>query len=239
MEYGPIGTDPSFCVVVLDSSTCSPWQTAYGGQFQENDFGNINQNGNGKMRSEYFFQFQQNDSLQLAGMLNMFNQIPNGAFVTVFTPVGYNYQQVNTLAPDLVSFLQNQWDPGVITSESIMVLHGIQGEDATFVADTMLQNDHISFSVPVCDGITGLAEANSQPVIQLLADGTIEVSSMNMLTGIQLMSLSGTVIPFSMEEAEGKQYLIPDRELTVGLYLLSGKLNGELWVERFITSKHL
>lgn len=233
-EYGPTGSEPSFCVVIVDPQTCLPWQTAYNGEYTSNDFGNINQNGNGKMRSEYFFQFQQTDSLQLAGMNGLLSQIPTGYSVTVFTAAGYNYQQINQLSPALIQSLESRWDAGVIQSAYLMVLHGFEDDAASFVEDTVLQSDHISFTAIVCEGAASIDDDPIQPVIVAGADGAFYLTGLSALSGVELVSYSGTTLPVLVED-EGEAIRVqPEARLSAGIYLLSGTTSGVRWVSRVI-----
>lgn len=102
-EVGGCSLASAIHVAVLDSLTFVPWGTPFQGQNPNNDFGQLNKNGNcGKNRVQKFFIFQANNASQLAGLQDMLaNKVPKGNFILAWTWVRNDFSRWDALAPGL------------------------------------------------------------------------------------------------------------------------------------------
>ncbi len=229
VEYGVISTNPAFYVAVFDPATCSAWGTAYNGVNSDHDFGNFNNNGAVRPRTEYFFVFEYADTNQLLGMNDMItNAIPAGFPYVIYTPVSYDYTQVSGVCPALAQTLSSRWNPMVIQDTNIMVLFGVQGLSNTFVEDTVMNIDHISFTTTICD-VTGLDEMTSYaPTVYYAGDNQFEVKSAGELEIGSLHSLTGEMIPSNVSG----NILTAKHTLSSGIYFVRGTLAGKEWAQK-------
>lgn len=111
-EYDGYNLDPKYHIAVIDSTTLEPW-IAYGGDCNGN-FWSLNRNynhlnrpenstqcGNSQIsyrrRPEKYFIFRSQHPnfapVDMPNMINMLNQIPNGAYVLVYSWGGTRFQQ--------------------------------------------------------------------------------------------------------------------------------------------------
>ena len=68
-------TFPSLHVVVIDPITLKPWRTHYQNQNVGNNFGNLNENGACRSRTEGYFIFNQTDAQSLKNFQNMVENV--------------------------------------------------------------------------------------------------------------------------------------------------------------------
>jgi hypothetical protein len=86
-EYGMCFLTPQIQVAVIDPRDYEAWGTHYSGQNANHSFGNYNDNGACRQRSEKYFIFFQNSAAQLANFQNMvLNEIPDGFYVLISFP---------------------------------------------------------------------------------------------------------------------------------------------------------
>lgn len=84
-DYGACYDLPGLHVVVIDPEDLTPWRTHYGSQNPTHYFGNQNENGACRPRTEGYFIFR-HDSTSLVNFENMLNNvIPDGFFYVVYT----------------------------------------------------------------------------------------------------------------------------------------------------------
>lgn len=93
-ERNACGPGAAFLIAVLDSLTLESWETPYGNENLQNDFGQdnkFNYCGTNRTRSEKFFLFRANDSIQMQRMKEFLTQvIPDGSYI-----VAYSWQNIN------------------------------------------------------------------------------------------------------------------------------------------------
>ena len=104
-DYGMCGfPNPTFNVVVVDAFSHVNWQTRYvpSGSNLGNNFGNHNDNGKCRSRSEGYFSFLQNSTASLQAMENMLlNSVPDSSYVLIYSSLGTDFNAVNTTYPNL------------------------------------------------------------------------------------------------------------------------------------------
>jgi len=97
-ERNGCGGGAGFFVAVLDSLTLQSMQTPYNGQNSQNYFGQANFDnycGANRQRSENYFLFRQNDSLQMIAMRDFIkNEIPKGSYVVIYNWFQINYSSI-------------------------------------------------------------------------------------------------------------------------------------------------
>jgi hypothetical protein len=101
-------TFPSLHVVVIDPITLKPWRTHYQNQNVGNNFGNLNENGACRSRTEGYFIFNQTDAQSLKNFQNMVeNVVPTGHYLIVYSMKTTDYGQWNALLPSLYQTFKN------------------------------------------------------------------------------------------------------------------------------------
>lgn len=227
VEYALCGPENAFYVVVFDAATCTAWGSNYEGANPDHDFGNYN-TSNCHLRVSNYFVFHQNDSNQLVGLNNLLNQIPIGNPIVIYTPISYDYAVVNATCPQLAQTLASKWNPAVIQGNDIMVLFGIEGQPSTFVEDTTIQLDHISFTTTICQDLT----VNELPANEL----TFQYSGNNQfvvdakLDKIELYSIAGE----SLSVNQNGTILHVTNNLSSGLYVAIGTVDGKPWMKKVV-----
>jgi hypothetical protein len=107
-DYSGCGVLPSIHVVVIDPKTFKPWQTHYLNQNPQNSFGNANDQGSCRPRTESFFIFRQNDSLSMANFQNMVtNKVPDGHYLIIYTHKYAQYENWNMVNPSIFKTLKD------------------------------------------------------------------------------------------------------------------------------------
>lgn len=200
IEYATCGLDQAFYVGVIDPATCSAWATNFNGSNPAHDFGNLNNDGYCRQRPESYFVFRQSDSMELEGMKNMIQQIPDGHSFFIYTPISYSYTAVNAVNPALIQELESRWLPSVIQGEDIMVLYGIQGNAQSFVSETNQTNGQISFTTAVC-GSLGLSELQSEYRLFIKQEGTkLTINPDLAVDDFRILDAAGKAISFVRTE---------------------------------------
>jgi len=101
-------TFPSLHVVVIDPITLKPWRTHYQNQNVGNNFGNLNENGSCRSRTEGYFIFNQYDPQSLKNFQNMVeNVVPIGHYLIVYAMKTADYGQWSALLPSLYQTFKN------------------------------------------------------------------------------------------------------------------------------------
>jgi hypothetical protein len=86
VEYDGCGLNEAYHVAVIDPVTLEPWETSYGGENPENDFGNLNNEGQCRNRTERYFIFRQINQGEMDGFRNLIqNVVPDGHIVVIYT----------------------------------------------------------------------------------------------------------------------------------------------------------
>lgn len=150
VEYGYLSSTPSFYVAIIDTN-CVAWGTQFDSENIDHDFGNYNGNFS---RVMHYFTYYQTDSLSLVHMDSLLNTwIPDGHVIAIWTPVHYNFNDVNTVCPRLGNTLLTKWGPNV-QSDSIIVLFGEQGNPQSFSVDTLTNGESIIVTKEICSNLT-------------------------------------------------------------------------------------
>lgn len=101
-------TNPSLHVVVIDPISLKPWKTHYKNLNTSNFFGNINENGACRNRSEGYFIFNQNDAQSLANFQDMVNnKVPDGHYLLIYSMKTADYSSWNALSPSMFQTFKN------------------------------------------------------------------------------------------------------------------------------------
>ncbi|MFT4779884.1 MAG: hypothetical protein ACI923_002427 [Flavobacteriales bacterium] len=108
MDYAGCGSQSALHVAVIDPITLAPWESNYDNEFPENDFGNLMDCANGRERPEKYFIFRQNNSTELAGMVDMLeNAVPDGHYILIYTWKHVNYDGWDENAPEVYDLFNN------------------------------------------------------------------------------------------------------------------------------------
>lgn len=228
VEYGICSQEAAFYVAVFDPATCAAWKTNYQGSNPTNEFGNFNTNGTCRPRDEAYFIFQYSDATQLAGMNDMINQIPDGFPYVIYTPMSYDYTTVNGNSPALIQNLISKWNPAIVEGNQIMVLFGIQGQPSSFVEDTLVDIDHISFTTTICD-VTGL-DAQSLTEISAAYIGNDQFELTGNCDEVALYSITGEEIALT----KSGNTFTAQSGLSKGVYFIRGTLSGKDWSQKVV-----
>lgn len=221
-EYSICSLAPAFYVAVIDQSNCTPWGTNYQGANPAHSFGNINE-GDCRPRVEYFFVFEQQDSLQLDGMLNMLQQIPAGHSLIVYTPVSYDFASVNAVNSNLTDELITRWDPNVIQGNQIMVLYGEQGNTASYITETGVNQDgYIEFSRTICNTMGVKDEAITENVLVSASLNKLVFNSELKMENIRVFDAMGKEIAFTQDGS----VLSFNQSVQAGAYIIRMNVNG-------------
>ncbi len=76
---------PVFTVAVVDPNTFEAWRTYHVTEPNNPQFGNVNNNGACRNRPEKYFLFPMNNAASMNGMIGMFDAIPDGHHIVVYT----------------------------------------------------------------------------------------------------------------------------------------------------------
>jgi hypothetical protein len=101
-DYGICTYTPSLHVAVIDPFNFQTWGTRYGSLNPDNNFGNANDNGACIDRVMQYFIFRQTTSSQLLNFQNMvLNEVPDGHYILIYTPVASRYDLWDALDPNM------------------------------------------------------------------------------------------------------------------------------------------
>lgn len=93
-DYAVCSWTPPLHVAVIDPVTFEPWGTNYNGANPGHDFGNILC----RSRVEKFFIFYQDNLAHLQAFQNMvLNEVPDGHYLLIYTPIKADYESWNAL----------------------------------------------------------------------------------------------------------------------------------------------
>ena len=226
IEYATYGNELAFYVAVIDPSTCMAWGTNYNGQNSDHSFGNFNDNGAYRPRVEYFFAFNMFDSIQLEGMKNMLQSIPAGHSILIYTPISYNYTDVNTVNPNLIQELESRWNPAVIQGNDIMVLYGEQGNANSYAEEITQNNGKVSFTATICNAPLSLNKEVIESRLILKQDGTTVTLNPDLkIENVQITDASGKQVSFV--KTDNSIELQPG--ISAGIYMFQGTASGKTY----------
>jgi hypothetical protein len=200
VEYNVCGVQPAFYVAVIDPSNCAAWGTNYNGANPTHSFDNMNE-GNCRTRVEYYFVFNADDSIQLAGMRSMLQQIPSGHSLIIYTPISYNYSAVNAVNSNLTAELEAKWNPGVIQGNDIMILYGTVGDANSFMEETTQNGGQVSFSKTICNSSLSVNQKVIDDKLVFIQDGTSFTLNSNLrIDDLQILDAMGKAVAFVKTE---------------------------------------
>ncbi len=111
-DYGIIGYTPSFHVAVIDKYTLESWGTRFGTSNPTHVFGNYNDN---ILRVMKYFTFYQNNASSISSFQNMVeNEVNDGDYILIYTPMTALYDQWDVLAPSIYTTFQNLGSDSIV-----------------------------------------------------------------------------------------------------------------------------
>jgi hypothetical protein len=116
-EYGLCQFTPSFYVAVIDAVTLEEWRTRYGAENPGNVFGNANDNGACRARTEGYFIFRQNSLSQLQNFENMISNIPDSNYLLIYSPMTTLFDQINTTLPSIYTLFQSLGSDSIVPGQ--------------------------------------------------------------------------------------------------------------------------
>ena len=147
-DYNICTTTPKFHVAVIDKSTLEAWGTRYvnpnGSVLNpDNDFGNNNDNGGCEDRVMKYFTFNQNNTNTLNSFQNFVeNEIPNGNYILIYTPMTTRYDLWNSLNPDLFDTFANMGSDSIVPGRpNRPFIFLTRKGDPNFVVEIFSQNN--------------------------------------------------------------------------------------------------
>ena len=157
-DYGILTFDRKFHVAIIDKTTLTPWETRYGSQNPNNNFGNANDgNPYGLNRPFKYFTFNQNSPAQMASFRDLIeNIVPNGNYILIYTPMENRYDYWDAHQPQLYQMFQN------MGSDSIFVgcnrpnkpfIFLTRKGDPNFVVELFCQTNEDIFLDTIISGI--------------------------------------------------------------------------------------
>ncbi len=145
-EYGFCSGARTLFLAVIDTSICQPWETFFGVDNINHQFGNYNNNGSCRNRIEYYFLYDQNDVTQQSSLVNLLNNtIPDSAYVLLYTNYFEYYAWAN--GTQLSQTLQNMGSSNFSTAQNaIPFIIFFQKGNPTFTKEVygLTPNDSIS-----------------------------------------------------------------------------------------------
>ncbi len=232
IEYNLCGLQPSFYVAVIDPSNCTAWGTNYNGANPTHAFGNLNE-GTCRPRVEYFFVFDAGDSLQLAGMLNMLQQIPSGHSLIIYTPISYSYSVVNAVNSNLIDELEDRWDPAIIQGNDIMILYGEQGNAGSYVEEITQNVGQVSFSKMICNPPLSVNKEVIENKLFVKQDGTTFTLNPDLqIDNLQIIDAMGKEVPFVKTE----NTIQLQTGISAGVYVFQATASGKIYRSRQLIS---
>jgi hypothetical protein len=111
-EYALCTNEPSIHVAIIDPLNLDAWETRYTNSDgtvanPSHAFGNANDNGACRPRTEKYFIFRQSSASQLQAFEDMLlNAVPDGHYILVYTPVTTLFDTWNSLSPSIYNVFQ-------------------------------------------------------------------------------------------------------------------------------------
>ena len=146
-DYDICTTTPKFHVAVIDKASLTPLETRYtysnGAVVNpDNDFGNANDNGGCAGRPMKFFTFHQNNPTQIDAFQNFVeNEIPNGDYVLIYSPIKARYDWWTTYDPGLFDTFANLGSDSISPSRPNQPFIFLTRKgDPSFVLEVFSQN---------------------------------------------------------------------------------------------------
>jgi len=119
-DYDICTVVPKFHVAVIDNASLFPWETRYvypNGTIAnpDNDFGNSNDNGGCSSRPMKYFTFHQNNASEIDSFQNFVeNEVPNGDYILIYTPISTRYDWWSSIDPGLYQTFVNLGSDSIV-----------------------------------------------------------------------------------------------------------------------------
>jgi hypothetical protein len=151
IEYGLCDYSPSFYVAIFDTD-CEAWTTIYSAFGNEGHYvGNRNHDGSCATRQMRYFNYHQDDIVDLTNLDSLINfWIPSDHAFVIYTPLSYSGNQVSSLSPTLAQTFENLWGIEATQTQSMIVLFGVKGYPASYTMDTLTSGTTVEFSTEIC-----------------------------------------------------------------------------------------
>ena len=147
-DYNICTTIPKFHVAVIDKNTLDSWGTRYvnlNGSVQNpnNDFGNNNDNGGCENRVMKYFTFNQNNAGEIDAFENFVeNEIPDGNYILIYTPMTTRYDLWDAIDPGLYTTFSNLGSDSIVPGRpNRPFIFLTRKGDPTFVVELFSQNN--------------------------------------------------------------------------------------------------
>ena len=147
-DYNICTTTPKFHVAVIDKATLEPWGTRYinaNGSIQNPDynFGNNNDNGGCEDRVMKYFTFNQTNTTDLNSFRNFIeNEIPDGNYILIYTPMTTRYDLWDALSPDLYTTFASIGSDSIVPGRANRPFIFLTRKgDSNFVVEIFSQNN--------------------------------------------------------------------------------------------------
>jgi hypothetical protein len=147
-DYNICTTTPKFHVAVIDKATLEAWGTRYvnaNGSIQnpDYDFGNNNDDGGCEDRVMKYFTFNQTNTTELNSFKNFVeNEIPNGNYVLIYTPMTTRYDLWDALSPDLYNTFASMGSDSIVPGRpNRPFIFLTRKGDPNFVVEIFSQNN--------------------------------------------------------------------------------------------------
>ena len=146
-DYDICTTIPKFHVAVIDKASLTPMETRYtysNGTVvnPNNDFGNSNDNGGCAGRPMRFFTFHQNNPTEIDAFQNFVeNEISNGDYILIYSPIKARYDWWSTYDPGLFDTFTNLGSDSISPSRPNQPFIFLTRKgDPSFVVEVFSQN---------------------------------------------------------------------------------------------------
>lgn len=110
-EKGSCFFDPAFLIAVLDPITLESWETPYGNQNLQNDFGQRNVQAwcaPNRNRGEAIFNFRARDTSELYAMRDFLNNsIPDGSYIVAYNWFNIDYAAIDNIDTTILQAFKN------------------------------------------------------------------------------------------------------------------------------------
>lgn len=147
-DYNICTTVPKFHVAVINKSTLEAWGTRYvnpNGTIvnPNNDYGNNNDNGECENRVMKYFTFNQNSAVEIDAFQNFVeNEIPNGDYVLIYTPMTTRYDLWDNIDPGLYTTFANLGSDSIVPGrDNRPFIFLARKGDPNFVLEVFSQNN--------------------------------------------------------------------------------------------------
>ncbi len=158
--------NPGLNVVIIDPLTHKAWRTRYVPQNANlnNNFGNYNDNGTCRARTEGYFSYLQNSATSLQALDNLLlNVVPDSAYVLIYTNMLGRYSTMNNLHPNIFNTFAQFGSTSIkpTNSDASFVLFFKKGDPSSVVEKVgQSSSEVLQFSVPLKNTeFLGLEEA--------------------------------------------------------------------------------